>query len=411
MTSTLGNRLETFIARLSRIDVLQAADGDSQSQQFLFSTLSLSFILAGALWGVAYLFLGEPIAASIPLGYAIVSLVSLVIFQRSHNYPFFRTSQFVLILFLPFLLMLVLGGFVNSSAVIIWSLLCPLGALVFSGPRSAVRWFLGFAGLVALSGLLQPLVHLGNNLSSTTVVIFFVLNIVTVSGIAFFMLHYFILRLNAEHAKSERLLLNVLPKEIARVLKDHDQTIAEHFAWASILFADMVGFTPLSAAMSPVEMVDLLNDVFTYFDSLAEKYGVEKIRTIGDSYMVAAGVPCPRADHAQALAHMALDMCAYVARLSETQKGLSFRIGINSGPVVAGVIGRKKFQYDLWGDAVNTASRMESHGTAGKIQISEATYDLLKDEFECEPRGTIPVKGKGEMATWYLLSNQKANGT
>ncbi len=411
MTSTLSNRLESFISWLGRFDALQTSDADSHSQQLLFATLSLWFILAGALWGVAYLFLGEPIAASIPLGYAFISLVSLFVFRHTHNYQFFRASQFLLILLLPFLLMIVLGGFINSSAVIIWSLICPLGALVFSGPRSAVRWFLGFAGLVALSGFLQPLVRTGNNLSPAVIVIFFVLNIVTVSGIAFFMLHYFILRLNAEHAKSERLLLNVLPKEIANILKDNDQTIAEHFDWASILFADMVGFTPLSAAMSPVEMVDLLNEVFTYFDSLAEKYGVEKIRTIGDSYMVAAGVPRPRPDHAQALAHMALDMCAYIDRLSDTHKGLSFRIGINSGPVVAGVIGRKKFQYDLWGDAVNTASRMESHGTAGKIQITQTTYELLKDEFVCEPRGTIPVKGKGEMATWYLLGHQKSIGT
>src|ERR1041385_4856823 len=289
-TSTFSNRVESFISRLGRFDVLQTLDADSHAQQLLFATLSLWFILAGALWGVAYLLLGEPIAASIPLGYAGISLVSLFVFRRSHNYPFFRASQFTLILFLPFLLMLALGGFVNSSAVIIWSLICPLGALVFSGPRAAVRWFLGFAGLVVLSGVLQPLIHIGNNLSPAVIVIFFVMNIVTVSGIAFFMLHYFILRLNEEHAKSERLLLNVLPKEIASILKDNDKTIAEHFDWASILFADMVGFTPLSAAMSPVEMVELLNEVFAFFDSLAEKYAVEKIRTIGDSYMVASGV-------------------------------------------------------------------------------------------------------------------------
>ncbi len=411
MTSTQSNPIDSLLSRLGRFDVLQTSETDTQGQQVLFAILSIWFILAGALWGVAYFFLAEAIAATIPLGYAVISLVSLLVFQRTHNYLFFRTSQFTLILLLPFLLMLVLGGFINSSAVIIWSLICPLGTLVFSGPRSAVRWFLSFAGLVALSAFLQPLIHIGNNLSPTTIVIFFVLNIVTVSGIAFFMLHYFLLRLNAEHAKSERLLLNVLPKEIASILKDNDQTIAEHFDWASILFADMVGFTPFSAAMSPVEMVDLLNEVFTYFDSLAEKYSVEKIRTIGDSYMVAAGVPRPRPDHAQALAHMALDMCAYIDHLAEKHKGLSFRIGINSGPVVAGVIGRKKFQYDLWGDAVNTASRMESHGTAGKIQITPTTYELVKDEFLCEPRGTIPVKGKGEMATWYLLGSQNTKGT
>src|SRR5258708_3138334 len=160
MTSTLNNRLESFISRLGRFDVLQTSDADSQSQQLLFATLSLLFILAGALWGVAYLFLGQPIAASIPLGYALISLVSLFVFRRTHHYQFFRTSPFILILLLPFLMMIVLGGFINSSAVIIWSLICPLGALVFSGPRSAVRWFLGFAGLLTLSGVLQPLVHI-----------------------------------------------------------------------------------------------------------------------------------------------------------------------------------------------------------------------------------------------------------
>jgi adenylate cyclase len=225
MTSTHSNPIDSLLSRLGNFDVLQTSGTDNQAQQVLFATLSIWFILAGALWGVAYLLLGESIAATIPLGYAVISLASLFVFRRTHNYLFFRTSQFTLILLLPFLLMLVLGGFVNSSAVIIWSLICPLGALVFSGPRSAVRWFLGFAGLVALSGLLQPLVRIGNNLSPAVIVIFFVMNIVTVSGIAFFMLHYFLLRLNAEHAKSERLLLNVLPKEIASILKNNDQTI------------------------------------------------------------------------------------------------------------------------------------------------------------------------------------------
>lgn len=145
-------------------------------------------------------------------------------------------------------------------------------------------------------------------------------------------------------------------------------------------------------------MVDLLNEIFMHFDALVEKYGVEKIRTIGDSYMVAAGVPRPRADHAQALARMALDMCAYIQnRPPHDGRRIDFRIGINSGPVVAGVIGRKKFQYDLWGDAVNTASRMESHGVGGRIQISRETYELIKDEFICEPRGKVLVKGKGDV--------------
>jgi len=217
--------------------------------------------------------------------------------------------------------------------------------------------------------------------------------------------------LRLEQEKSENLLLNILPKEIAAILKNENRVIADHYPGASVLFADMVNFTPMSAEMSPTAMVELLNEIFSHFDSLVEKYDLEKIRTIGDSYMVAAGVPRPRLDHAQALAHLALDMCAFIkSRTFKASRPVDFRIGINSGPVIAGVIGRKKFVYDVWGDAVNLASRMESHGAGGAIQITEATYQLIKDEFKCEPRGTIAVKGKGEMNVWYIIDEKNPRG-
>jgi class 3 adenylate cyclase len=209
-------------------------------------------------------------------------------------------------------------------------------------------------------------------------------------------------QLKREQEKSERLLLNILPEEIANILKDDDKIIAEHLNNASILFADVVNFTPLSAKMTPIELVEMLNHVFTDFDALVEKYGLEKIKTIGDCYMVASGVPRPRDDHAQALTCMALDMRDTIAKKEFNGKKLNFRIGINSGPVVAGVIGRKKFIYDLWGDAVNTASRMESHSHKGVVQVSEATYKLIKDSFICEPKGAIDVKGKGKMDVWHV---------
>jgi guanylate cyclase len=209
--------------------------------------------------------------------------------------------------------------------------------------------------------------------------------------------------LRIEQEKADSLLLNILPKEIAAILKNESRTIAQNFAGASILFADLVGFTPLTARMVPVEMVHLLNQIFSYFDDLAEKYDLEKIRTIGDNYMVAAGVPRPRPDHAHVLALMALDMQRFIPTLPLVDgKPIQFRIGINSGPVVGGVIGRKKFVYDLWGDAVNLASRMESQGVAGKIQITQSTYELIQSDFRCEFRGTIEVKGRGEMNTWFL---------
>jgi len=213
--------------------------------------------------------------------------------------------------------------------------------------------------------------------------------------------------LNEEQEKSDRLLLNILPKEIANILKNEQHIIANHIESVSILFADVVNFTPMSAQMSPQELVELLNEVFSYFDTLVEKYDLEKIKTIGDCYMVAAGVPQPRADHATALANMALEMRSFTTGQMFQGRQLSFRIGINSGPVVAGIIGQKKFSYDLWGDTVNTASRMESHSSGSGIQITEDTYELIKDEFICEPRGVITVKGKGEMKAWYLLGKKE----
>ncbi|MFC1852566.1 adenylate/guanylate cyclase domain-containing protein [candidate division CSSED10-310 bacterium] len=206
-----------------------------------------------------------------------------------------------------------------------------------------------------------------------------------------------------EQIKAETLLLNILPAEIVTALKTDNRVMSEYFDQASILFADVVDFTALSADMKPVELVELLNEVFSGFDDLVDKYKLEKIKTIGDCYMVAAGVPKSRPDHAHVMAQLALDMNDYVLRKVFLGKyKLTFRIGINSGPVVAGVIGQKKFLYDLWGDTVNTASRMESLGRGGKIQITRSTYEIIKDDFSCESQGSTLVKGKGEMEVWFV---------
>jgi class 3 adenylate cyclase len=217
-------------------------------------------------------------------------------------------------------------------------------------------------------------------------------------------------QLAAERAKSEALLLNILPTEIAERLKSDPSHIADGFAQVTILFADIVGFTDLSARLTPAEVVAMLNSLFTAFDELADKYGLEKIKTIGDAYMVAGGVPEARADHAHAVLAMALEMRQCVADVSRaTGYALAVRIGANSGPVVAGVIGKKKFAYDLWGDAVNTASRMESHGLPGEIQVTESTWAKVKDAFELESRGMITVKGRGEMPAWFVRGKKVAH--
>ncbi|MDJ1182363.1 adenylate/guanylate cyclase domain-containing protein [Roseofilum casamattae] len=217
--------------------------------------------------------------------------------------------------------------------------------------------------------------------------------------------------LENEKEKSEKLLLNILPKAIADRLKVDRRAIAEHYSDVTILFADIVGFTPLSAKLSPIDLVNLLNQIFSAFDELALHYDLEKIKTIGDAYMVVGGLPIPRDDHAEAIANMALAMQRVVSQFEvEGCDSFQIRIGINTGPVVSGVIGLKKFVYDLWGDAVNVASRMESSGLPGQIQVTQATYERLQHCYELEERGIISVKGKGEMITYWLQGKKnKAN--
>ena len=205
--------------------------------------------------------------------------------------------------------------------------------------------------------------------------------------------------------KSENLLLNILPAEIAHQLKQQQSAIANRFDEVTILFADLVNFTELAAQISPIELVNSLNQIFSSFDRLAEIYGLEKIKTIGDAYMVVGGLPNPHSNHAVAVAKMALDMQQEITEFkTATGQPVQIRIGINTGSVVAGVIGLKKFSYDLWGDAVNLASRMESHGIPGKIQVSEVTYLLIKDEFQLEERGIIKIKSRGELTTYFLIA-------
>ena len=214
--------------------------------------------------------------------------------------------------------------------------------------------------------------------------------------------------LSAEKQTSERLLLNVLPAPIAERLKSGEGTIVDRFEAVTVLFADIVGFTSLSSKVPPEQLVGMLNELFSAFDKLAEKHGLEKIKTIGDAYMVVAGIPQPIANHAHAIGHMALDMLLVIDDFAKKhQSDLTCRIGVHTGPVVAGVIGQKKFIYDLWGDTVNTASRMESHGVPGRVHVSATTYALLSDTFELEPRDPIEIKGKGRMQT-YLVVGKRA---
>jgi adenylate cyclase len=405
---SIGDRM---LARLARIGADPQDDDDTRASKALLVLISVLILPIALLWAILYLAFGSPVGW-VPLVYFAILLAAVVVFARTRNFGQLLLVSQIAILFAPTLSMIPLGGFLDAGAVGLWGILAPLGALVFSDVRSAVRWYVAFLVVFLGSGIAGELLGgvspaVPEWFTSTMLA----LNVTVGGTIVFTLLAVFatqrrsaLAALRVEQARAESLLLNILPRSIADRLKADTQTIADQFSSASILFADVVDFTPVAERLPPAEVVGVLDDLFSHFDVLAERYGLEKIKTIGDCYMVAAGVPSPRPDHARALALMALDMQEAMRSVDEIgHLGLELRVGINSGPVVAGVIGRKRFLYDLWGDAVNTASRMESHGTSGRIQITRATKELLDDEFVCEPRGPIPIKGKGEVEAWYLV--------
>ncbi len=401
--------LRELVERALSIGADPADSGDLRFRKRLLVGIALLILPIAFLWGCLYFVIGEPWVALTPWGYVLGSTVSIVAFARTRNFDLLRTAQLVLILVAPALGLIMLGSLDESSNVVVWSLLAPLGAVAFGRPERAWPWFGAFVGTIVLSIALAEVVRPdAADLPDAFVRTFDVLNIVAVSFVAMLLIVTFARGRDVAQHRVEALLLDILPEEIAQRLQVEEETIADHFDEASVLFADVVDFTPLSSKLDAREVVDLLDRLFGTFDELVDRYEVEKIKTIGDCYMVAAGVPRPRADHAQALARLALEMrvCAAECLPDRNGRDLRLRIGISSGPVVAGVIGRRRFLYDLWGDTVNMASRMESHGVPDAIHITRSTLELLGDEFVTEPRGLVDVKGKGPVETWLLLGAQ-----
>jgi len=410
---------------LQRLLAIGRDQGDSEEMRLRKSVLVLSALLMAGLasiWVLTYAILGLWESAAIPFAYQLASAVSIGVFAWTRRFIVFRRSQLLMSLAFPFLLQWSLGGFENGSAVCLWGLTSPLGALLFVGARQSIPWFGGFAGLVAVSAAFDnSIASSAPDIPQGVVIAFFAMNLLGVATTTYALLQYFVRAreraaaeltrqhraLELEQAKSERLLLNVLPEPVAARLKEDDGIIADEFPEVTVLFADLVGFTELADRIPAEDLVALLDRIFASWDLLASERGVEKIKTIGDAYMAAAGVPVHRSDHAEAIASLALAMAAGVEGCGGgLAEPLAVRIGIDTGPVVAGVIGQSKFIYDLWGDTVNTASRMESHGLPGSIQVTARTRAHLVSEFELERRGVIDVKGKGPMEC-YLLIGQK----
>lgn len=411
----MRERLPVWLQRFVGIGALPSDPDELRARKAVLVLSSTLMAGLACVWVVTYAVLGLWLSAAIPLAYQVATAISIYMFARTRGYALFRASQLVLPLLLPFALQWSLGGFENSSAVCLWAIISPVGALVFVGPRRAVPWFAAFAALVVFSAAIdRALADGAPDIPQGVAVTFFALTILGLATTVFAVLQYFVRArdrahhaLELEQAKSERLLLNVLPESVAARLKEREEVIADDCPSATVLFADIVGFTPLSARLSASEVVSLLDGVFARWDALVAELGVEKIKTIGDAYMAVAGIPLAREDHAEAIAELALAMGPQLADCAaETEVALEVRIGIDSGPVVAGVIGRAKFSYDLWGDTVNTASRMESHAPVGAIQVTERAYERLRHRFELRERGMVELKGKGPMPCYLLIGPQ-----
>jgi adenylate cyclase len=401
-----------LVELLSEVGARPEDSRDARLRQGMLILASVLIALLAFIWVGAYLTYGYPLSAAIPAVYQVVTVVGLVVLARTRRFGPFRTAQLLGFLVLPALLQASLGGFVASSGMILWAVFVPLAALTLAGVRGSIPWLLAFVAEVVVLALLDPwLAQDPATLPEGLVVIFFVLNVLGVTVSAYVMLGYFVeqrelarLALEAEQERSQRLLLNVLPEAIAERLKIENGVIAEHYDSVTVLFADLVGFTEQSQVMAADQVVALLDRIFSAFDRVVDAEAIEKIKTIGDAYMVAGGLPDPRPDHLDAVVRAALAMRAEIASISAEPgfEWLSVRLGIDTGPAVAGVIGRRKFIYDIWGDTVNTASRMQSHGLPGEIQVTQRVVDALGSEFVARARGPILVKGKGVMKTYFV---------
>ncbi len=419
----MSNPVSRLLRRLSD-RVIASTDTDEQKLQktlLIFACGLMGF--AAMLWLVIYHAMGIKYSATVPLIYLAVSASTLAIYLWNLNFDFFRFAQTSLYLFVPFIMQWSIGSYVTSSGVMLWALLAPIGVMVFQGPRESVPWFFAYLVMTAVSGFFDYYLAYGTEKTTgmplQTIAVFFVLNFAAMSTIVYLLVVYFVRQkdrlkealdrqhslLQVEQDRSERLLLNVLPGHIAERLKRDPSVIADGLADCTVMFADLTDFTRLSEELPPRDMVAMLNDVFSWFDGLAEKYDLEKIKTIGDAYMVAGGLLDHDAKYTEAIANMALTVRDKISELrTRTGEPLGIHIGIGSGPVVAGVIGVKKFIYDLWGNAVNVAARLTSEATTGGILVDATTYRRLRGIYQFEGPEPLTVKGQRQLTAYRLIA-------
>ena len=419
----MANPISKLLNNLSS-RVISPTDSEEQKLHktlLIFACGLMGF--AAMLWLAIYHAMGIKYSATVPLVYLGVSATTLGIYLWRLNFEFFRFAQTCLYLFVPFIMQWSIGSYVTSSGVMLWALLAPIGVMIFQGPKESVPWFFAYIVMTAVSGFFDYYLAYGadkqTGLPLQTIAVFFVLNFAAMSTIVYLLVIYFVRekdRLKAEldeqhrlikveQERSERLLLNVLPGHIADRLQHQQSGIGDGLADCTVMFADLTDFTRLTEELPPRDMVALLNEVFSWFDKLAENYELEKIKTIGDAYMVAGGLLDHDTKYTEAIADMALEIRDRIAeRKTPTGESLGMHIGIGTGPVVAGVIGVKKFIYDLWGNTVNIASRLSSEAAVGGILVDATTYRRLRGAYQFEGPESVSVKGKRELTSYRLIA-------
>lgn len=415
---------DSFLNRLRNAGINTDDNAETRLQKSLLFLATGLVCIGSMLWLLIYGQMGPKFSATAPFVYQILLTGNLLYFIRYGNFDFFRHIQLALFLFAPFAVQWSMGNFIAASGSSLWGLLAPIGALLVFGIRESTAWFIAYIFLTALSGffdytLADSVPASASAIPIRTSVFFFALNFAAISSIVFLLLRYSVQEkaktqaalestfqlLQEEQERSERLLLNILPGAIAERLKHDKHTIADGFADVTVMFVDIVNFTKVAEGLTPQQVFAMLNRIFSSFDELAEQYGVEKIKTIGDAYMVAGGLNNETGNYSQSIAELAIAMRELLSHdFSVNNMHLEVRIGIGTGPIVAGVLGKKKFIYDLWGDTVNLASRITSEGVPGMIQVDEATHRRLIKHFTFHEPQTIYLKGKGNTTVYRLIA-------
>ena len=417
---------QTFLQRL-RFGGIEPGDPEELKVRKSILVFAMGMMTAAPMcWLAIYWTMGRQLSATLPFAYQVTSVATFIIYIATRNFKFFQYAQLLLFLFFPFVVQLAIGNFVSASGVVLCGILAPIVAVPVLGARASMPWFVAHVFLLMMSGYIdfQLSDAFKPSMPARTSAVFFLLNFIGTSGIAYFLLRYAAIQkeryeealvetnhlLGIEQQRSERLLLNILPAPVALRLKLENQTVADGFADVTVMFADIVNFTTIAGGMSPNQIFSMLNKVFSAFDSLAEEHGLEKIKTIGDAYMVAGGLNDDReSNYSEAIADMAIDMRHLLASdPAFAEMNLQIRMGIGTGPVIAGVVGKKKFIYDLWGDTVNIASRITSEGAPGMIQTDAMTYRRLCARFDFLPPETIHLKGKGATQVYRLVGRNQA---